>query len=157
MAPPPLLTQTLRWSDVLSCSWLGRERALQARDCVGSQHRGVPVWQGSADRAGVRPRARPFVQIPGENILGASVQDDSQLTIWYVTEPSPGAKRPHRHLRSLKVRCENPGDASAAADAVRAACSAAGPRRLLAIINPVSGTSKWVRRWSCTCWAAQGP
>lgn len=93
-------------------------------------------------RLGPHPPDGPVLQIPGGNVLGAGVQDDSQLTVWYVTEPSPGAKRPHRRLRSLKVRCENQADADAARDAVRAACCVEGPRRLLAVINPVSGTSK---------------
>lgn len=90
-------------------------------------------------------------QIRGLDAIGASAEGRA-LTIWHTLPPPkrPGSQA-RRRRRRLALTLQDEQGCVDAALAIRAAVSAAAPRRLLVVINPVSGRGRWAV-WEVETW-----
>ncbi|KFM24516.1 Sphingosine kinase 1 [Auxenochlorella protothecoides] len=89
----------------------------------------------------------PFIRAPpgqirGLDAIGASAEGRT-LTIWHtLPPPKRSGSQARRRRRRLALTLQDEQGCVDAALAIRAAVSAAAPRRLLVVINPVSGRGR---------------
>ncbi|KAL6778110.1 hypothetical protein ACKKBG_A16955 [Auxenochlorella protothecoides x Auxenochlorella symbiontica] len=111
---------------------------------------GDPHLRSFPKQASPQPCPRyclPFIRAPpgqirGLDAIGASAEGRT-LTIWHtLPPPKRSGSQARRRRRRLALTLQDEQGCVDAALAIRAAVSAAAPRRLLVVINPVSGRGR---------------